>query len=250
MILLLNAALYREVGQRYAGGKGNVMDQQSVVAVTNAVKNIDEIHFAALPDGWPDQIGIALVDAVYSIQADYLAKDPTKGVLNRVRAFRSAYPEAANDLERLCSLGEQAIREVMGNGKSAGRYKSVCVVEAAENFLALDPPVKNASHLHALNPDHKRAYTAVKGLGWVTYEYLTMLLGQPGIKADTMICRFVDTALTEAGLAPVDAHAARRLVEAVQVAAYPHIELHHFDHAIWLHQRAVSSRGDSQQETR
>lgn len=144
------------------------MDQQSVVAVTNAVKNIDKIHFAALPDGWPDQIGIALVDAVYSIQADYLAKDPTKGVLNRVRAFRSAYPEAANDLERLCSLGEQAIREVMGNGKSAGRYKSVCVVEAAENFLALDPPVKNASHLHALNPDHKRAYTAVKGLGWVT----------------------------------------------------------------------------------
>ena len=226
------------------------MDQQSVVAVTNAVKNIDKIHFAALPDGWPDQIGIALVDAVYSIQADYLAKDPTKGVLNRVRAFRSAYPEAANDLERLCSLGEQAIREVMGNGKSAGRYKSVCVAEAAENFLALDPPVKNASHLHALNPDHKRAYTAVKGLGWVTYEYLTMLLGQPGIKADTMICRFVDTALTEAGLAPVDAHAARRLVEAVQVAAYPHIELHHFDHAIWLHQRAVSSRGDSQQETR
>lgn len=226
------------------------MDQQFVVAVTNAVKNIDKIHFAALPDGWPDQIGIALVDAVYSIQADYLAKDPTKGVLNRVRAFRSAYPEAANDLERLCSLGEQAIREVMGNGKSAGRYKSVCVAEAAENFLALDPPVKNASHLHALNPDHKRAYTAVKGLGWVTYEYLTMLLGQPGIKADTMICRFVDTALTEAGLAPVDAHAARRLVEAVQVAAYPHIELHHFDHAIWLHQRAVSSRGDSQQETR
>ena len=227
-----------------------MMDHQSVVAVTNAVKNIDEVHFATLPDGWPNQIGIALVDAVYSIQANYLAKDPAKGVLNRVRVFRSAYPDAAHDLERLCSLGEQTIREVMGNGKSAGRFKSVCVVEAAENFLALDPPVKNASHLEALNPDHKRAYTAVRGLGWVTYEYLTMLLGQPGIKADTMICRFVDTALAEAGLAPVDAPAARRLVEAVQLAVYPHIKLHHFDHAIWLHQRAVSSRRASQQETR
>lgn len=226
------------------------MNPQSVETVTNAVKNIDEIHFATIPDGWPDQIGIALVDAVYSIQADYLAKDPTKGVLNRVRAFRSAYPEAANDLEQLSSLGEQAIREVMGNGKSAGRYKSVCVVEAVENFLSLDPPVKNASHLQASNPDHKSAYITVKGLGWVTYEYLTMLLGQPGIKADTMICRFVDTALAEAGLAPVDAHTAWRLVEAVQVAAYPHIELHHFDHAIWLHQRAISIRGDSQPETR
>lgn len=36
----------------------------------------------------------------------------------------------------------------------------------------------------------------------------------------------------------------------VQVATYSYIELHHFDHAIWLHQRAISIRGDSQPETR
>lgn len=222
---------------------GSLVDQQrAVTAVIKAVEDIDEANFSTWPGGWPDQIGMALVDAVYSIQANYLAKDPAKGVLNRAQAFREVYRDAANDLERLHALGEGPIRTVMGNAKSSGRYKSVCVVEAAENFLSLDPPVRTAGELDSLDPDNKRAYTAVKGLGWVTYEYFTMLLGKPGIKADTMICRFVDTALVEEGLGPVDAHTARRLVEAVQVAAYPHIELNHFDHAIWLHQRAVSKR--------
>lgn len=219
------------------------MDQQrAVAAVIKAVEDIDETHFSTWPDGWPNQIGMALIDAVYSIQANYHAKDPAKGVLNRARAFRESYPDAATDLEQLQALGEEPIRVVMGNGKSAGRYKSVCVVEAAQNFLSLDPPVKRANQLDTRDFGHKRAYTAVKGLGWVTYEYFTMLLGKPGVKADTMICRFVDTALVKEGLSPVASHTARQLVQAAQVAAYPHIELHHFDHAIWLHQRAVSKR--------
>lgn len=136
---------------------------------------------------------MALIDAVYSIRANYHAKDPTKGVMNRARAFRDLYPDAIDDLAGLRALGEEPIRKVMGNGKSSGRYKSVCIIEAAENFLTLASPVKSAGDLEALDPVNKRAYTAVKGLGWVTYEYFTMLLGQPGIKADTMIRRFVTT---------------------------------------------------------
>ena len=215
-------------------------EQQAVTAVAKAVKRIDESYFAAWPGGWPNQIGMALIDAVYSIRASYHAKDPAKGVLNRVCAFRKAHPKATNDLELIRSLGEKGIRDIMGNGKSSGRYKSICVIEAAENLLSLDPPVRHATQLAALDPNHKRAYTSVHGLGWVTYEYFTMLLGQPGIKADTMIRRFVDTALTEQGLAPVDGHTARRLVETVHASERPLIGLHEFDHAIWLHQRSVS----------
>lgn len=217
-------------------------EQQAVTAVAKAVKGIDEAHFAAWPGGWPDQIGMALIDAIYSIRANYHAKDPAKGVLNRTRAFRKMHPEAANDLESIRSLGEKGIRDLMGNGKSSGRHKSVCVIEAAENLLSLDPPVRHAAQLIALDRDHQRAYTSVHGLGWVTYEYFTMLLGQPGIKADTMIRRFVDTALTEQGLAPVDARTARRLVETVHASERPLLGLHEFDHAIWLHQRAASKR--------
>lgn len=216
--------------------------QQAVAAVIKAASEIEETHFTTWPGGWPDQIGMALIDAVYSIQANYHANDPAKGVLNRARSFRDSYPQAANDLEQLASLDETAIREVMGNSKSSGRYKSVCVIEAAQNFLTLAPPVKSADQLNPQDPDTKRAYTSVKGLGWVTYEYFTMLLGKPGVKADTMICRFVDAALAKEGLAPVDTHTARQLVEAAQTSAYPHVELHHFDHAIWLHQRAMSKQ--------
>lgn len=215
-------------------------EQQAVTAVAKAVKDIDEAHFAAWPGGWPEQIGTALIDAVYSIRANYHAKDPTKGVLNRTRAFRELHQEAANDLELIRSLGEKGIRDILGNGKTSGRYKSICVIEAADNLLSLDPPVRHAAQLNALDPDHRRAYTSVHGLGWVTYEYFTMLLGQPGIKADTMIRRFVDTALKEQGLAPVDARTARRLVETVYASERLLIGLHEFDHAIWLHQRAVS----------
>ncbi|RAX15343.1 hypothetical protein DC347_17915 [Pseudarthrobacter sp. AG30] len=212
-------------------------EQQAVVAVAKALDRIPEENFTAWPGGWPDQIGMALVDAVFSIRAVYKTKDPVKGVLGRANSFLDAYPDAANDLECLLSLGEMRIRKVMGNGKTVGRYKSECIIEAACNFLSLTPPVRTAAHLRALDPDHKRAYTEVKGLGDVTYEYLTMLLGQPGIKADRMIRGFVDAALEEQHLAPVKAETARRIVAAVHAAERPDVELQKFDHAIWMYQR-------------
>lgn len=212
-------------------------ERQAIAAVAKAVQSIPEENFSAWPGGWPDQIGMSLVDAVYSIRAVYKTKDPARGVLGRAKLFRDAYPDATNDLECLRDLGEKAIRQVMGNGKSIERYKSECIIEAADNFLSLKHPVRVATHLRALDPVHKRAYTKVRGLGDVTYEYFTMLLGQPGIKADRMIRAFVDTALKEQRLAPVDAATARRLLAGVQAADRPDVELHKFDHAIWMYQR-------------
>lgn len=109
----------------------------------------------------------------------------------------------------------------MGNGKTGGRYKRECVVAAADNFLRLNQPVIAAHELRALDLQHKRAYTDVRGLGDVTYEYFTMLLGQPGVKADTMVRGFVDAALKEQRMRPVSADEARELVAAVQAAAHP-----------------------------
>ncbi|WP_324642361.1 hypothetical protein [Pseudarthrobacter sp. LT1] len=212
-------------------------EQRAIAAVAKALGSIPEKDFSAWPGGWPDQIGVSLVDAVFSIRAVYKTKHPAKGVLGRAKLFRDAYPDAANDLECLRNLGEKRIREVMGNGKTVGRFKSECIIEAADNFLSLTPPVRSATHLHALDPDHRSAYTEVKGLGDVTYEYLTMLLGQPGIKADRMIRGFVDAALKEQHLAPVTAETARRIVAAVHAAERPDVELQKFDHAIWIYQR-------------
>ena len=217
------------------------MDEQlAIAAVAKALGHIPEENFTAWPGGWPDQIGMSLVDAVFSIRAVYKTRNPAKGVLGRAKSFRDAYPGAANDLECLRNLGERRIREVMGNGKTVGRYKSECIIEAANNFLSLKHPVRVATHLQTLNPAHKRAYTNVRGLGEVTYEYFTMLLGKPGIKADRMIRGFVDAALKEQHLAPVEASTARRIVAAVQAADRPDVELHKFDHAIWMYQRDLA----------
>ncbi len=64
--------------------------------------------------------------------------------------------------------------------------------------------------------------------GWA---YLLMLVGQPGVKADTWICRFVAEAVGR----PVDAGTAERLVrEAADRLGVPSSQL---DHAIWRYRR-------------
>lgn len=71
-------------------------------------------------------------------------------------------------------------------------------------------------------------------LGKETFEYFAMLLGEPGVKADIMIRRFVGKGNENA----VSASEARRLVKDVasRMAVNP-IDL---DHAIWAYQRKNS----------
>src|SRR5699024_505152 len=91
----------------------------------------------------------------------------------------------------------ESIREIMGNTVTGRRPKSVCVVEAAETLMNLAPPVVTADDaLVAGEETVTQAYTSVKGLGPVTAEYFQMHLGVPGVKADRMIIRFVDRALS------------------------------------------------------
>jgi hypothetical protein len=64
-------------------------------------------------------------------------------------------------------------------------------VEAAKALVAAG--VTKAEHV--CPEEHRSAYTRVHGLGKVTWEYFTMLLGHPGIKADTWITRWVSDAV-------------------------------------------------------
>jgi hypothetical protein len=79
--------------------------------------------------------------------------------------------------------------------------------------------------------DQARAWTSVRGLGPVTWKYFTMLLGAPGVKADTWIIRFVRAAVDRR----VDAKTAERLVETA--AAHFDKTATELDHAIWAHAR-------------
>ncbi|WP_141397286.1 hypothetical protein [Mobilicoccus massiliensis] len=206
----------------------------AVDAVVRAASALDEAEFAAYGGGWPDEVGTALVDAVYSIRARYHSTEPGSGVYGRVVELRRLHPEVTNDLRALVELGSDRLAETMGRGKTASRRKSECIMEAAEALLALDPPVCTATDLLAADPaDVKRAYTGVHGLGWVTCEYFQMLLGVFGVKADTMIVRFVNAALASADLPSVTAEEARRLVIDAHRADSRGATLTQYEHALW-----------------
>lgn len=217
-----------------------------VQVVAEFVATLGEEHFVDAPAGWPDEISIALLDAVYSAQQRYHSKTPGAGVYNRVLAFRQEFskrdPQLLNDLSRLAALEESEIRSIMGNnvvsdGKSTP--KSVAVINAANRLLKVS--VRRASDLHNAKPEEvKEAYTGVPGLGWITHEYFLMLLGQPGIKADVMITRFVNHALSTQELGPVHAREASWIIKTVhaETDVARGLGLGHFDHILWRWQRS------------
>ncbi|MFD2840390.1 hypothetical protein ACFSYH_07365 [Populibacterium corticicola] len=188
--------------------------------------------------GWPNQISMALVDAVFSIRARYNPsgdnENPT-GLLKRLRQLKASHPEIADDLSKLVELGAPKLIEIMGDSKSGQQSKAGCVIHAAQNYLNLE--VRAAADLDAKSSAHKKAYISVKGLGPVTYEYFAMLLGTPGVKADTLISRFVNRTLD---LPKPDELSSANIRETI-VALHQHesfrdINLSVFDNIIWRHE--------------
>lgn len=207
-------------------------------AVIAEIDKIDEDAFHVMERedyGWQHDIAAALIDAVFSIRATYHSESPDRGVLNRLRTFRSMHPEVSDDLRALVALGAHGIAETMGDSKTAGRRKGECVIEAAQVLLSLDPPVATADDLRRADKDVIRsAYTSVRGLGDVTAEYFQMLLGQPGVKPDIMIRRFANAALAASGLSPVSCGRAHDLAAEAHARDDHGVDLSRFDHAIWL----------------
>ncbi len=223
-------------------GMSATMMTPGVDAVVRAVARLDDAEFAAYGGGWVGEIGTALVDAVFSIQAKYHSTAPGKGVYSRTQAFRRAHPRATNDLRALCGVGAPELRKIMGGGRTGGRLKADCVIDAAQALVSLDPPVVTAADaVDAGAKDVERAYTSVPGLGWVTAEYFRMLLGVPGVKADIMIVRFVNEALAQAGLPAVDDYGARQLVMQAHEVDSRGVGLIAFEHAIWRAKGEVSA---------
>lgn len=117
-----------------------------------------------------------------------------------------------------------------GSGPGKSMRKAEAVAKAAHRLIAAGAP--SSKQFDVTSDEQRRAYVGVSGLGHVTWAYLGMLLGQPGVKADTMIRRFVSAAV---GRPTVDAARARELIEAtaVQMDVLPT----DLDHAIWSYQR-------------
>jgi hypothetical protein len=196
------------------------------------VRHIEQTIAKPWPEwrgGWPGSIEAALIDAALSIRARYGSE--TTGVRAAVRRWRDANPDrpSLDDLDVLAATASDVLASVLDNRQvlSGGASKPDAIKAAASALAAAG--VRHASDLDASNTAHRAAYTGVRGLGPVTWEYLLMLLGHPGVKADTWIRRFVADAI---GREP-EASEAGSLVKAAATALS--VEPTDLDHAIWRH---------------
>ncbi|TQL51830.1 hypothetical protein [Ornithinicoccus hortensis] len=182
------------------------------------------------PGGYPGEIEIALLDAVRSIRARYRTRDTgVRGATARYRESVGGGP--LDDLTRLAAHDPEHLATIIGRQETSGRTKAEAIVEAASNLSAAG--VRGADDLQP--ESHKGAYTRVRGLGKVTWEYFTMLLGKPGVKADTWVTRWVAEQIGR----PVSSDEAGALVREVagRMADAPDASgplLTRLDHQIWL----------------
>lgn len=213
------------------------MTSNDVDALRKAIEEKLPQPWSEWPGGYPDEIEIALLDAVLSIRASYGRRH------NGVRGTTARYRESVgggqlDDLTRLAGYDAESLATILQNDQqTSGRSKASAAIEAASNLVTA-----GVKHAADLDPDaHKRAYTSVHGLGKVTWEYFTMLLGKPGVKADTWVTRWVSEqvgrSLTSDEAGALVREAAGRLDDAPGAASPL---LTRLDHQIWLTARGRS----------
>lgn len=195
------------------------------------------------PDGYPDSLALCAIDSVYSLQSRYTA---TVNVLDRYRAHRREQggdPSKDGVPELLAVIleagGPTAAAENLfrnrANAPGTRRLKSEALAEAASRLA--DIGVETTTDLRSADRSEAGRAWQVNGLGSVSWDYLLMLAGAQGIKADSRVRQFVTTAVGEGGLVAKDrakraAKAAAERLGSTQRA---------LDHAIWQYQRTVRS---------
>lgn len=219
--------------------------REEIAAVVTAVEEIPAELLGRYEGSRENEVTTALIDAVFSIRARYDSVTPGLGVSGRLSTFRAEHAGALDDLQALIEIGTEEVARIMGNGKTSQRSKASAVIEAARALVSAGIGASADLREKATSgPEGYRAvksgYTGVHGLGKVTFEYLMMLVGVPGVKSDVMITRFVAHALGEDEISSGRAHA---LVvgahEEMRTRAGFTQNLTAFDHAIWLHQRTL-----------
>ncbi|WP_020013347.1 hypothetical protein [Promicromonospora sukumoe] len=193
------------------------------------------------PDGYPDSLALCAIDSIYSLQSHYTA---TVRVLDRYRAYRreqDADPNKDGAPELLAAIQEAdgpaaAADSLFGNrAKAPGtkRLKSEALADAVARLAGIG--VETTAHLRSAEASEARRAWSVKGLGPVSWDYLLMLAGAQGVKADTKVRQFVTTAVGESCI--VSKGRAERAVKAASERLGSTQRA--LDHAIWQYQRTV-----------
>ncbi|MCV7383743.1 hypothetical protein [Mycolicibacter longobardus] len=180
------------------------------------------------PGGWPENIELALIDAVLSIRARYGVTADT-GVRGAIKRYQADSGRTGwDDLRILGDINSARLSEVLANRqKTGGALKTEAIVDAARRLA--EAGVVHAADVDRNSDKQKSIYCGTRGLGPVTWSYFLMLLGTDGVKPDTLVTRFVSEAV--GGRPGPDA------VTALVTAAAECLEMSSsdLDHSIWRH---------------
>lgn len=179
-----------------------------------------------VPDGWPGNVELALIDTVLSIRARYGVTADT-GVRGAIKRYKAESGRTSwDDLEALANVDVAWLERVLANRqKTGGVSKAQAIVSAADRLARVS--VINAEDVDRNSAEQREAYCGTRGLGPVTWQYFLILVGHDDVKPDTLVTRFVAEAI---GRKP-DARTVTRLVtEAAKELGVPAAAL---DHSIW-----------------
>ncbi|MFE5777511.1 hypothetical protein [Brachybacterium sp. NPDC056505] len=193
-----------------------------------------------------DSLALCALNAVHTLQA---GTPSVRRVLQRYRDHRiaaGADPEADSGPDLLAVIDaaggpEGFSRDVIANqSKLPGtmRLRAEGIYEGLRNLEGLG--ITTAEHLreHAHDPEAKRAWTRVKGLGSQSWDYVRMNAGVEDVtKPDEMVRRFLYRAVA----ADVSPTRARQLV--IAAAAELGVSARALDRAMWLRE---SPSGDGE----
>ena len=187
-------------------------------------QNVTEMY--SFPEGWPANVELALIDTVLSIRARYGVTADT-GVRGAIKRFKAASDRTEwNDLRALGSADPAWLAQILSNRqKTGGVPKAEAIVSAAGRLAAIG--AEHSADIDRSSDAQRSAYCGTRGLGPVTRQYFLMLVGHDGVKADTLVTRFV----TEAVGRKVDSESVARLV--TETAAILQIRAADLDHSIW-----------------
>ncbi|OHX01942.1 hypothetical protein [Micromonospora sp. WMMB235] len=199
-----------------------------------------------MPLGYPDALALCVIDAIWSMGVNYRA---VENVVDRYRSSRRAEggdpdrDRVSDLLQHYDRIGgpEEFATQVKNRQRASTRpgaaLKATAIHRAALGLLEMGIETCEELCAAAGGPDEARmksSWRAVPGQGsGISWRYLLMLAGTPGVKPDRMIRRFV--ARTLGGRTDVAPDTAACLV--VMAAELLDVSPTSLDHEIWRYER-------------
>ncbi|MCZ4537922.1 hypothetical protein QBL07_000280 (plasmid) [Gordonia rubripertincta] len=208
----------------------------------------EQFRGSQAPPGYRDGLALCLIDSIQSTGVTYSS---VENVVSRYRSYRreqSGDPNRDGVPDLLATFdeldGPHGWAQKIGNNNrtstSGGVLKSQAIRDAAhvldeariETAADLRKAAQDEAHLARI----RTAWCAVTGQrSGITWHYVQMLAGIPGVKPDRMVCRFVADSL---GLSSTVVTPRFSLEILTAAAKDMNISPTDLDHAVWQYQRS------------